>query len=341
MWAGAVALFRDLLVNYGAAQLSALGAAFVGAALLAFVLFKREPFHSFRLRKRSTVEALFILGTVFLLSGAAGVGIWVSVGKWGPVSTKPLDAKDVAEEVARRLQAQPAPADKSDGVALVLTSDVGLDDHPGRTIHVVPLVLLPDSNYWSWVRRFEKLSGTFWPYPTSRTRPHSVSRWKLTNYGNAPVFKVTLALKVDFREPVSGKGTWKGSGKVIFSRIWIVDAEQIDAGRDTPFVFYAANLTHYYVKISTPERVIIEPLGETQRKEVRIKSVDNVWSHQLEPGASEGQSDADKFEVPPGATSMFISPSVILTLPPGEPPKAQQSPPSTTHDRTPRPPSRA
>ena len=104
MGAGASELFRDLLVNYGAAQLGALSAAFVGAIWLAFVLFRLEPIRRFdRLRKRSTVDAIFVYGTVFLVSGAAGVTLWFSARKWGPAPAKPLEAKDVAEEVVRRL----------------------------------------------------------------------------------------------------------------------------------------------------------------------------------------------------------------------------------------------
>jgi hypothetical protein len=172
MWAGVSALFRDLLVNYGAAQLGALGAAFVFAAWLAFALLKREPLRRFRLRKRSMVDALFVYGAVFVVSGTAGIAIWFSVGRWNPTLTKPLDAKDVAEEVVRRL---PSPV-------------------PGPILLLAP----PKLHQFRWVPLdhlqvlFEPLVVMNTSAPGGPALEQTPARFGVKNLGRAPVQNVRL-----------------------------------------------------------------------------------------------------------------------------------------------------
>ena len=122
------------------------------------------------------------------------------------------------------------------------------------------------------------LAGSWPQVPYETAHFASINRWSVTNYGPAPVFKVSFMLKLNFREAVAiEEGSGVKPGNIITSREWPIKINKIDPGAGSTFVFYAANRSLYFLDIIPPESATLEVLGETLRRTVSVRRTDGTW----------------------------------------------------------------
>ena len=104
------------------------------------------------------------------------------------------------------------------------------------------------------------------PYPKS----DSVYRCELTNYGEVPVFGVSMSFRVTLRELVRQQGIWT-SGKVVSSHVQIAEVPLIGANGGS-YVFYVWNSGEQCAEVFAPESVTLESTEGHERIQVRLKS---------------------------------------------------------------------
>jgi hypothetical protein len=123
----------------------------------------------------------------------------------------------------------------------------------------------------------------------------SINRWQITNYGPAPVLKVSLTLTLNFRKANVGQGS--DTAPIIMSREWPVNINKIDPGSGSAFIFYAANRSPHLLQIIPSESATLEVLGETQRRTVSVRRLERTF-YDLAPGIRSTTTSAP---VPPAA----------------------------------------
>lgn len=103
------------------------------------------------------------------------------------------------------------------------------------------------------------------PYPKS----DHVYCCELTNYGEVPVFRVSMSFRVTLKEPVRQQGIWT-SGKVVSSHVQIAELPSIDANGGK-YVFYVWNSGDQVAEVFAPESVTLESTESDERIQVRLK----------------------------------------------------------------------
>jgi hypothetical protein len=201
-------------------------------------------------------------------------------------------------------------------VGLVIACDLVIGNAPDQRLYnILQLETVPEGTLLSGL--IQRGVGIGEPSPFHHFHFGSVARWTLTNYGTTPVFNVSLVLKSSFREAVRVKAGGTTNGKVVFSRDWIVNIGKLDPGISSPFVFYAVNLSPYYVDIIPPQSATLEVLGEeAQRRTFPVKPTASVLGYGLVPSPPATSDPQPPSESSPAPQSNPSTTSPGLIIPP-------------------------
>ena len=115
-----------------------------------------------------------------------------------------------------------------------------------------------------------KSVDSYWP--TSDTFGEFAYRCELTNYGEDPVFAISLSFKVDELETLKdAQGIVRSEGsKVTASRTHQAEVPNLES-HGGKFVFYVYNTLAKFVKVTGPEFVTLTSAKKPDRIQVRLK----------------------------------------------------------------------
>jgi hypothetical protein len=106
-----------------------------------------------------------------------------------------------------------------------------------------------------------------WPTPPNSVFPLHGYRCQVTNYGNVPVFNVSISLHEVFKKANEARN---GSREITLAREWPVPIGKIDIGAVNPFTFYVYNESNQYVFVWMPETASLQRNGEIKTIEVPL-----------------------------------------------------------------------
>ncbi len=95
---------------------------------------------------------------------------------------------------------------------------------------------------------------------------------KLTNYGNFPIFNAVLSARVAFTEAHRPEGQTTGwqSGPLRFVKSATITVPKIDAGKDSPFIFYLKSQSADFVDVEFLSEVTLQEGSDPTSKASRL-----------------------------------------------------------------------
>jgi hypothetical protein len=144
---------------------------------------------------------------------------------------------------------------------------------PGETLKVLQLWPLPEANGGGGLMDMFITNGNefVWPKPSENFPFLNGYQCKITNYADAPVFNIDLALQEEFREIIrdSEQPNTMHTGQIKLSRRWPLNILKIDTGISNSFVFYIFNVSDNRVIVSLPEAVTLQ-IADNTPQDVRL-----------------------------------------------------------------------
>ena len=112
--------------------------------------------------------------------------------------------------------------------------------------------------------------------PGAATLPPDVVEWAyectLINYGNLPVFNVVVPIRVTFQEahhPPNQPNAWQ-SGAVKAIKAASLTIAKIDAGKESPFIFYLKSQSPDFVELDFLETAMLQEGSDQKTKTGRL-----------------------------------------------------------------------
>jgi hypothetical protein len=119
--------------------------------------------------------------------------------------------------------------------------------------------------------------------PGAAMLPPDIVQWAqecaLTNYGSLPIFNIVVPIRVTFREahhPPNQTDGWQ-SGPVKVVKTTSLPIAKIDAGKDSPFVFYLTTQSHDFVELEFLDKANLQEGSDKEFKTGRL--IVSVNSH--------------------------------------------------------------
>jgi hypothetical protein len=235
-----------------------------GLALIALNVLYLVYLH-FDWRRRLAPLLLMIMGSLMFFVGACWYGITFfptrEPNEVGANTATPKTPTSVEPEVNLLIECRAA--------------DLPIQVPPEAQVFTLPLFYSPGaSGEQIGLSSRHGQPGTTWEwFPDLEII--QVHRCEITNYWKAPIFNVTMILKVDFLGVVANAANPGNisSGPLAYSREWPVLISKIDPGKNNDFVFYAYNYSKYFASVTLPQMASYSVLGDNTRQEAALVQI--------------------------------------------------------------------